>query len=238
MYNSYVNLPKIFRKLSSIFYSQYLRFQSNSSLHIANQKGIDLSSLLSKSSFIHGMISFDEAKTLFFLSSLGSIEGDVLEIGSWLGRSTTFLAMGCKVSGNGVVHAIDTFKGNPGKESMYESPLETEETILDKFNKNIKQMGLSKYVKTYNMSSEKAHKKIKGRFRLVFIDGCHEYEAVKKDIQMWEQRLSKGGLMALHDYSKFFKGSQEAINELLLDNKYFLPLLLSDSLIVFKKKEN
>lgn len=193
MYNSYVISAKIFRRLSSIFYTQYLKFESNNSLHLANQKGIDLNSLLSKSSFIPGMISYDEAKTLFYLSSLGGIRGDVLEIGSWLGRSTTFLAAGCKTSNNGIVHAVDTFKGNPGKESMYISPLETQETILDRFNKNIKQMNLGKYVKVHNMRSEDANGLISGKFRMIFIDGCHDYGAVKKDIQLWERRLNKGG---------------------------------------------
>jgi hypothetical protein len=236
MYNSYVILAKLFRRLSSIFYSQYIRFQLGRSIHVSNGKGTDLSTLLSKSSFIHGMISFDEAKVLFYLGSLGGAKGDVLEIGSWLGRSTTFLATGCKTSSNGIVHAVDTFKGNPGKEHMYNSPLKESESIYGRFKNNITKMGLKNYVKVYRMNSKTASKYINKKFRLIFIDGCHEYGSVTEDIKLWKGRLKSGGYLALHDYVDMFPGSMEAIKENLINSENFLLLFLTDTLIVFQKK--
>jgi hypothetical protein len=66
-----------------------------------------------------GMISIRRAMYLYWLSYAGSIRGDIVEIGSWQGRSTIALAQGCADGNNGVVHAIDTFKGNPGHEAKY-----------------------------------------------------------------------------------------------------------------------
>lgn len=34
----------------------------------------------------------------------------------------------------------------------------------------------------------------------IFIDGNHEYEAVKRDIAAWYPRLTPGGVIAFHDY--------------------------------------
>lgn len=44
-----------------------------------------------------------------YLLALGGVAGDVIEIGSWPGKSTAYLAQACADSRNGVVHAIDTF---------------------------------------------------------------------------------------------------------------------------------
>src|SRR5690349_15141579 len=53
-----------------------------------------------------GMITLRRAMYLYWLSYAGSLAGDVIEIGSWQGRSTIALAQGCQDSDNGVVHAV------------------------------------------------------------------------------------------------------------------------------------
>lgn len=57
---------------------------------------------------IPGMITRAEGELLFYLTTFSEGKGDILEIGSWLGRSSTYLAKGCKISGRGKLHYIDT----------------------------------------------------------------------------------------------------------------------------------
>ena len=173
---------------------------------------------------------------LYLLALLSGKEGDIIEIGSWLGRSTVQLAKACEISGNGRVHAIDTFRGNPGKEHIYKKPLRDGETIFERFNKNISSIGLKKFVVVHRGSSEEVRKKIgKVKAKLIFIDACHEYEAVKKDIQLWEGFLMKGGYIALHDFSRGSEGCIKAVQEEILNSKNYKSVVIVDSLIVAEK---
>src|SRR5262249_29650597 len=48
---------------------------------------------------------------------------------------------------------------------------------------------------------------------MVFIDGDHRYEAVKRDILKWQPKLKSGGLLCGHDRN--WPGVEQAIQELL-----------------------
>lgn len=184
---------------------------------------------------INGMTSDEEAEKLFFLSMTQNIRGDIVEIGSWLGKSTVHLAKGCQISKNGIVHAVDTFQGNKGKESLYTNPLNTNETIVERFKKNIKTARVQKEIKIYKMTSKEASKKIRKKLRLVFIDGCHDYEFVAEDIQLWSKKLQKGGLIVLDDFTSYFPGVIKAIEDEIISNKNYKVLLNYDSFFIAQK---
>ena len=46
---------------------------------------------------------------------------------------------------------------------------------------------------------------------MVFIDGSHDYEQVKRDLLIWDARLAKHGLMCGHDSS--WDGVKQALAE-------------------------
>jgi len=51
-------------------------------------------------------------------------------------------------------------------------------------------------------------------FDFVYIDGCHLYECVKADLEMFLPKLKSDGLMCGHDYFKYSNfGVIEAVNE-------------------------
>lgn len=56
---------------------------------------------------------WSQAEQLTGLAALvmatGDLPGDIVEIGSWCGRSTGALALAAKRSGHGIVHAVDLF---------------------------------------------------------------------------------------------------------------------------------
>lgn len=55
-------------------------------------------------------------------------------------------------------------------------------------------------------------------FDFIYIDGCHDYEFVKKDIECWWQKLKIGGVMAGHDYSGMgYPGVRKAVDEFFKD---------------------
>ena len=48
-------------------------------------------------------------------------------------------------------------------------------------------------------SSEEAFKDLDGPFSMIFIDGGHSKEAAITDYKLWSTKLTKGGLLAIHD---------------------------------------
>ena len=75
---------------------------------------IDVEKLGKMSLTIPGMITPEAGKFLYSLYYIKDLEGDVIEIGSWQGRSSTFLARAVRESGNRNFYAIDHFAGNLG----------------------------------------------------------------------------------------------------------------------------
>lgn len=58
---------------------------------------------------VPGWTPHDQLAALFNLAYMSSVEGDIIELGSWCGRSATALGLGAKLSGRSIVHAIDLF---------------------------------------------------------------------------------------------------------------------------------
>jgi predicted O-methyltransferase YrrM len=66
---------------------------------------------------IPGWTPIDQLLTLFtFAYSSAHIPGDILELGSWCGRSAVVLGLAAKLSKNGKVHCVDLF---PEKNDWY-----------------------------------------------------------------------------------------------------------------------
>ena len=138
----------------------------------------------------------------------------IVEIGSWVGRSTRALADNTK----GVVTAVDTWDGmdtTVTDQRAYDSVLvgKPEDWLLNQFKNNMR--GL-KNVRIMQMTSLEAAVALKREtFDMIFIDGSHNYEAVKADILAWQPLLAKGGLLCGHDYEPQFTGLIQAVRELL-----------------------
>jgi len=86
---------------------------------LKQRKIVDIDKLATLAENVPGMINSLNGRFLFILNYFQEIKGDVVEIGSWQGRSTSFLARATNESNNGNFYAIDHFKGNVGKEKFY-----------------------------------------------------------------------------------------------------------------------
>lgn len=124
----------------------------------------------------------------------------IVEIGCFKGRATRALADNT----DGLVIAIDDFWG------PREIEIAERHRIYEQFLANTN--GLK------NIVTIKAdHRDLPAPDfdpDMVFIDGAHEYEAVKQDIAYWLDYVLPGGLLAGHDFG-FFTGVDWAVKELL-----------------------
>lgn len=60
---------------------------------------------------------------------------------------------------------------------------------------------------------------------LVYLDGDHSYEGVKKDIQYYWPKLVDGGILAGHDYLNPSYGVRQAVEEFAFENNYVIHVI-------------
>jgi predicted O-methyltransferase YrrM len=167
-----------------------------------------------------------QIRTLFKWASV--VEGNAVEIGCFYGRSTATIALGLNVSEKGnKVYAID--------------PQSSRVCKYDFFIENMEKAGIRDRVIPVREKSEvvwknkKPESLFKSQVGLLFIDGDHTYEGVKKDLQ-YVDLVYRDGIIALHDYhSSKYPGIVNAVNE--YRNKYdkIEWFQLIGNLILFKK---
>lgn len=127
----------------------------------------------------------------------------IVEIGSYLGRSTCALAE----STPGIVWAIDNFYGPTDG-----CPVPDRETIFDRFWANLKDEIVSGKVIPVKANYADVEPWVAD---MIFIDGDHQYESVKADIVKWKPFVANGGLLCGHDLDFRFPGVEQALNELV-----------------------
>jgi SAM-dependent methyltransferase len=138
-----------------------------------------------------------------------------VEVGSWKGRSATFMAVEIANSNKTIkFDCVDTWEGSV-------EHMEFDEVV----NKKLYDVFLTKIepvkdiINPIKMSSIEASKLYQDEsLDFVFIDASHEYEDVKNDILAWLPKVKKGGILAGHDFTDAFPGVVDAVNELLGSN--------------------
>lgn len=138
---------------------------------------------------IEGWLSEAQGRALFEAAAATTGRGTIVEIGSWKGRSTAWLAAGAKRAGQRV-HAIDPHTGSREDPNAH---------TLAEFMANLRRAGVSDVVEPLVMSSSEAGDTLTGPVELLFIDGDHAYDGVRRDAEVWLPRLVEGGLVMLHD---------------------------------------
>lgn len=134
---------------------------------------------------VEGLLSEKEGKYLYSLVRRLADTGAIVEIGSWKGRSTVFLAKGCQSVGTGNVFAID--------------PHTPDGSIEQAFRDNINRTGVDAFVTPLVMSSIEAVQSWDKRVGLLWMDGDHKYGGVRADFFAWYPHVAVGGAIAFHD---------------------------------------
>ena len=125
---------------------------------------------------------------------------EILEIGSFMGRSTAYLATNIINSGKRVhVYALDTFEG-----SSEHANLDIAGGFYEKFKENCQAFiegGIVTPLKTRSDDANTLARFKDNHFQGIIIDGAHEYEPVMEDILHWWPKLKDGGSMIGDDMS-------------------------------------
>ena len=158
---------------------------------------------ISKALAIEGWMAEGE---LLWLAEQAQSRRVIVEIGSFLGRSTRALADNTQ----GLVWAVDDFFG-PRDEHVEIWPSHRQK-LFDLFLENMGGLeGRLNVVRKDHASLDSSD--IPYRPDMVFIDGDHQQESVERDIKFWIPRIAPGGLLCGHDYDDGFPGVQAAVRK-------------------------
>jgi predicted O-methyltransferase YrrM len=172
-----------------------------------------------------GWLSVAEADLLYRLAHQCRA-GCIVEIGSYRGRSTTFLGAGSDAGGRVPVYAIDPHVDPATGKSRYVN-----------FARQIERAGLGHIVRPMISTSASAAPRVSEPVELLFIDGAHDLASVQQDWDLWVPKVIPGGYVALHDTLKF-RGPRIVAEARLLGSDGFVNRGVADSITFGKKRRD
>jgi hypothetical protein len=135
------------------------------------------------------------------------IDGVMVEVGSCKGESTVIFAKKFKK-----VYAIDPWEGfyqyGDKKDQYFDQDMID---VEKEFDENIKQFNNIQKIKS---KSELVYDQFADHsLDFVYIDGCHTYDAVRRDLTIWIPKVKKGSYFGGHDYCNGWPLIVKAIHE-------------------------
>lgn len=194
---------------------------------------------------IRGFIADHEAAGLFVYAKDATQRGPCLEIGSYCGKSTVFLASACAFHRQ-VVFAVDHHRGSeehqPG-ELYHDADLYNDREqcfdSLPEFRRTLARFAIEEHVVPILSRSETLAAVWQQPLSMIFIDGGHSLEQATHDCLAWSKKLTSGGVFAVHDICLTpAEGGQApyfALQKLLQLEQFYLERKIG-SLVILRKK--
>ena len=168
-----------------------------------------------------GYLAQNEIRFLALMAACPTAAGDILEIGSFKGKSTIVLAKAAELAADqAMVNAVDPMT----------APCETDPSLggeastLDEFRRNMAEHRVEARVRLHQMLSHELAGSWTSPLRLLWIDGDHTYEGTKRDFQCFAPYLVDRGIVAIHDVLHQFEGGARVFLEQVLRSPNFGPV--------------
>ncbi len=173
---------------------------------------------------IEGWLHDEEAELLYSLAKEAKGNGAILEIGSWCGKSIVCMSLPAVDAGfEGKIYSIDPFL------TSKDEPNGKYETFLS----NLEQNGLLKRVCHIKEKSQIAGENFEENIEILFIDGFHKYDYVKKDFELFFPKLIQNGYVCIHDIC-YYEGPTVLVEELVQNDNFRMIKLCQSTLLAQK----
>lgn len=151
-------------------------------------------------------------KELQYLAETANRSRIIVEIGSWIGRSTCAMA----VSTCGKLYAVDTWKGSPG-DVEHDKILagKPPDWLFEQFRANMAGLDNIEPMRMTSVEASDVLWKAGVKADLIFIDGQHTEEGAASDIRAWRSHLAEGGILCGHDFADYCPGVKKAVTALV-----------------------
>jgi predicted O-methyltransferase YrrM len=189
---------------------------------------------------IDGWLTVDEAIALFELArGLPHEAPVVVEIGSWQGKSSVCLGRGLAGKRAPRLCCIDPFDatGDADSEPAYGARADRiGRQLRDAFEDNLRAVGVRQLVDVrQGFSHEHAHD-WQAPIDLLFLDGDHSYESVRRDFADWAPKIRPGGYLVMHDVvHPVHDGPRRVVDELVRNDARWVDARCVDSMFLARK---
>ena len=153
---------------------------------------------------VKGFLRSDEGELLHDCAARGTSSAPAVEIGSYCGRSTVYLGVGCRLAGSTLL-AVDHHRGSEEHQAgeLFHDPELSDASgavdTLASFRATIAAAGLEDTVIPVLTASVRFARVWSSPISLLFIDGGHSLATALDDYRGWAGKLERGGLLAIHD---------------------------------------
>lgn len=169
----------------------------------AKKKRKDLAAYLKVSATIPGWTRGAEAEALAQMAHSLRSDAIVVEVGSFFGSSTIFLAGSRKLKGGGKVHCVDPFDGSGDSFSVphYNAIIGAlgARTPREHFNHNLRAAGLTDWVEVHPGRAEEIAPTWTAPIDLLVLDGDQSPAGARAAYEGFSPWLKPGGVLALHN---------------------------------------
>lgn len=134
-----------------------------------------------------------------------------VEVGSWKGRSASFMAVEIFNSGKNIkFDCVDLWEYSESQKDL--SEVQYKDIFKQFMEYTFPVKDIINPIKGNSVAVAKTYKNKSLDF--VFIDAAHDYDNVKADINAWLPKVKKGGVIAGHDYDSS-NGVRQAVQEII-----------------------
>lgn len=183
-----------------------------------NTNGVNNSQAWAAVADVEGWMTRGQSDQLFAAAASCRPDGQIVEIGSFQGRSTVVLALGAPVGAQ--VIAIDPHAGNDRGPQEISGYADAANADHDAFNANLASAGVTDRVTHIREFSDQALALVDGEVDVLYIDGAHRYGPARADISAWGARVRPGGTMLIHDSFSSIGVTLAILRELALGKKF------------------
>jgi hypothetical protein len=146
---------------------------------------------------VAGWLTPAQARRLWDAARSLRASAQIVEIGSFRGRSTIVLALAAP---DGVqVVAIDPHLGGDRGPRELEARPELGEADHEAFCANLQRAGVAGRVRHVRRFSQDALGAVAGEIQLLYVDGAHRFVPARADLRRWGARVPVGGRLLVHD---------------------------------------
>ena len=154
---------------------------------------------------VKGFLPKNEAAALYDAAVAVEVDGPLLEVGSYCGKSSVYLGYAAQSIGR-VLYALDHHRGSEENQAGWEHHdpelIDKQKGVIDTlpyFRDAIFAAGLEHVVIALVGHSGVIARNWTTPLSFLFIDGGHGEEPAKADFNGWVPKVKEGGTLAIHD---------------------------------------
>jgi predicted O-methyltransferase YrrM len=152
-----------------------------------------------------GFMPVDEGQALYEAGIAVAVDGPLLEVGSYCGKSAVYLGAAARERGR-VLFSVDHHRGSEENQPGWEwhepdlvDPAVGKMDTLPLFRRTVHDAGLEGTVVAVVGDSSRVAANWATPLALLFIDGGHGVEPARSDYERWTPHVLPGGQLVIHD---------------------------------------